>query len=49
MLLQIQLSTIHMSKTNTMVSYLTRISVFRDQLVAIGTKVEDQKIVSVSL
>jgi hypothetical protein len=49
MLLRNQLSTIHMSKTDTVVSYLTKITELRDQLVAIGTQVEDQELVSISL
>jgi hypothetical protein len=38
-----------MSKIDTMVSYLTRISELKDQLPTIGTKVEDQELVSISL
>ena len=37
-----------MSKTDTMVSYLTMITELKDQLVAIGTKVEGQELVSVA-
>jgi hypothetical protein len=49
MLLQNQLSVIHMSKIDTMVSYLTRISELKDQLATIGTMVEDQELVSIAL
>lgn len=38
-----------MGKIGTVVSYLTRISELKDQLVAIGTKVEDQELVSIAL
>jgi hypothetical protein len=38
-----------MCKIDTMVSYLTRIIELKDQLVDIGTKVEDQELVSISL
>jgi len=38
-----------MSKIDTMVSYLTVISELKDQMVTIGTKVEDQELVSISL
>jgi hypothetical protein len=36
------------SKTYTMVSYLIKINELKDELVAIGTKVEDQEVVSIS-
>jgi hypothetical protein len=39
----------HMSKTNIVVSYMTRITKLRDQLGAIGTKVEDKELVSIAL
>jgi len=48
MILQNQLLAIRMSKTNTMVNYLT-INELKDQLATIGTKVEDQEIVSMLL
>jgi hypothetical protein len=38
-----------MSKIDTMVSYLTRIYELKDQLATIGTKVEDQNLMSISL
>jgi hypothetical protein len=38
-----------MSKTDTMVSYLTRITELKDQLATIGTMVEDQELVSIAL
>jgi hypothetical protein len=38
MLLGNQLSSIHMHKTNTLVSYLTKITKLRDQLTAIGQR-----------
>jgi hypothetical protein len=38
-----------MSKTDTMVSYLTKNNELMDQLAAIGTKVEDRELVSISL
>jgi hypothetical protein len=38
-----------MSNTNTMVSYLAKVTELRDQLVSIGTKVEDKELVSIAL
>jgi hypothetical protein len=49
MLLQNQPLAIRMSKTDTIVSYLTRINELNDQLAAINTKVENQELVSIAL
>jgi hypothetical protein len=49
MLLRNQLSTICMSKTDTMVNYLTRITQLRNQLAATRTQVEEQELVSISM
>jgi hypothetical protein len=38
-----------MSKTDTVVSYLTKVIELRDQLVTIGMKVEDKELVSIAL
>ena len=44
-----KLLVIHTSKTNTIVSYLTKVIRLRDQMVAIGTKVEDKELLSIVL
>ena len=49
MLLQNQLSTIRMSKKNTMVSYLTKIIELKDQFAAIRAMLEVHKFVYVAL
>jgi hypothetical protein len=46
---KLALSHLHEQDIDTMVSYLTKISELKDQLAAIGTKVEDQEIVSIAL
>jgi hypothetical protein len=40
---------IRMSKTNTMVSYLSRIAELKDQLATIETMMEDEELVSIAL
>jgi hypothetical protein len=49
MLLQNKLSTIHISKTDIVVSYLARITKSRDQFHAIRIVVEDKESVSIAL
>jgi hypothetical protein len=49
MLLVNKLSVICIIKTDTMVSYLTKITKLRDQLDVIGTQVENQGLVSIAL
>lgn len=38
-----------MSNTNTMVSYLAKVTELRDQSVSIGTKVKDKELVAIAL
>jgi len=49
MLLRNNVSMVCTSKTDTLVSYLTNVTKLRDQLDDIGMKVEDKKLVSISL
>jgi hypothetical protein len=49
MLLRNKLSAIYTRDTNTMVSYLARITELRDQSAAIGTKVVDEELMVIAL
>jgi hypothetical protein len=49
MLLRNKLLTICMSKIDNVVSYMAEITELRDQLSAIGTKVEDKELVWIDL
>jgi len=49
MLLRNKILVVCMSKIDIMVSYLTKVTELRDQLVTIGIKVEDKELVSISL
>jgi hypothetical protein len=49
MLLRNKISTIHMSKTDIVVSYLAKTTELRDQFTAIGTKVEDKELLPIAL
>ena len=49
MLLWNKLPIIRMSKTYAMVDYFTKINELKDQLATIGTKVNDQEIISITL
>jgi hypothetical protein len=47
--MQNDISTIHLSKIDIVVSYLASTTELKDQLVSIGTMVEDKKLVSITL
>lgn len=49
MLFRNQLSSTHMNKTDTTVSYISRANEFRAKFGSIGTKVEDAELVSIVL
>jgi hypothetical protein len=49
MLLKNKLSATHMSKTDTVTSYLMKIAELRDQIAAVGDTVEDDELVWISL
>ncbi|KAH9293142.1 hypothetical protein KI387_041649, partial [Taxus chinensis] len=49
MLLRNKLNTTHMSKTDTMASYLMKLAELRDQIGAVGDEVKDNELVQIAL